>query len=137
MNTIRFYKVNDPYGFFSNFAAYPIVIDSQSWKTTEHYFQAQKFEDQDVQERIQAIDSPMKAALEGRNRTYTLVSNWELIKEEVMLKALRAKFFQHPELTHELLQTQDALLIEHTVNDHYWGNGGDDSGKNRLGYLLM
>ena len=34
-------------------------------------------------------------------------------------------------------QRSDALLVEHTVNDHYWGDGGDGSGKNRLGQLLM
>jgi len=28
-------------------------------------------------------------------------------------------------------------LIEHTKNDSYWADGGDGSGKNRLGQLLM
>jgi hypothetical protein len=27
--------------------------------------------------------------------------------------------------------------VEHTTNDRYWGDGGDGSGKNRLGALLM
>jgi N-glycosidase YbiA len=27
--------------------------------------------------------------------------------------------------------------VEHTRNDAYWGDGGDGTGKNRLGQLLM
>ncbi|MFC2585604.1 MAG: NADAR domain-containing protein, partial [Corynebacterium matruchotii] len=36
-----------------------------------------------------------------------------------------------------LLSTGDAYLIEHTKNDSYWADGGDGSGKNRLGEVLM
>ncbi len=54
-----------------------------------------------------------------------------------MLDALRAKFTQHEELRELLLGTGDAGLVEHTANDSYWGDGGDGSGKNRLGVLLM
>jgi predicted NAD-dependent protein-ADP-ribosyltransferase YbiA (DUF1768 family) len=36
-----------------------------------------------------------------------------------------------------LLATGDAILIEHTRNDDYWADGGDGSGKNKLGLLLM
>jgi predicted NAD-dependent protein-ADP-ribosyltransferase YbiA (DUF1768 family) len=28
-------------------------------------------------------------------------------------------------------------IVEHTENDRYWGDGGDGSGKNRLGQILM
>jgi len=54
-----------------------------------------------------------------------------------MLDALRAKFTQHADLRTLLLATGDAQLVEHTTNDSYWGDGGDGSGKNRLGQLLM
>ena len=47
------------------------------------------------------------------------------------------KFSQNPEIAKELLATGDALLIEHTRNDDYWTDGGDGSGKNKLGLLLM
>ena len=48
-----------------------------------------------------------------------------------------AKFSQHDELRAMLLGTGDAVLIEHTTKDNYWGDGGDGSGKNRLGQILM
>ena len=53
-----------------------------------------------------------------------------------MLQALRAKFTQHADLAEILLGTEDAELIEHTERDSYWGDGGDGSGRNRLGHLL-
>lgn len=59
--------------------------------------------------------------------------DWLGIMEEVLL----AKFTQHAELKQTLLDTGDATLVEHTENDSYWGDGGDGSGRNRLGILLM
>ncbi|MFK3657030.1 N-glycosidase YbiA, partial [Escherichia coli] len=73
----------------------------------------------------------------GRDRSKPLRKNWESVKEQVMRKALRAKFEQHPELRALLLATAPAKLVEHTENDAYWGDGGNGKGKNRLGYLLM
>lgn len=90
-----------------------------------------------IQEKIRQIASPMDAALEGRNRQNPLRPDWEEVKDEVMLQALRMKFSQNPEITRELLATGDAILIEHTRNDDYWADGGDGSGKNKLGILLM
>ena len=90
-----------------------------------------------IQEKIRQIVSPMDAALEGRDRQNPLRPDWEEIKDEVMLQALRMKFNQHPEIAKRLLATGDAILIEHTQNDAYWADGGDGSGKNRLGLLLM
>ncbi len=55
----------------------------------------------------------------------------------MQLEALRAKLTQHADLRALLLGTGEAPLIEHTANDAYWGDGGDGSGKNRLGALLM
>jgi len=54
-----------------------------------------------------------------------------------MLEAVRAKFSQHADLRALLVGTGDALLVEHTARDDYWGDGGDGHGKNRLGQILM
>lgn len=59
------------------------------------------------------------------------------MKDEVMLKAIRAKVEQHSEVKEILLSTGNAILVEHTEKDNYWGAGGDGSGKNRLGKILM
>ena len=91
----------------------------------------------EIQEKIRQIASPMDAALEGRNRQNPLRPDWEEVKDEVMLQALQMKFRQNPEIARELLATGDAIIIEHTRNDAYWADGGDGSGKNKLGLLLM
>ena len=50
---------------------------------------------------------------------------------------LRAKFGQHAALRNLLVETGSAELIEHTENDSFWADGGDGSGQNMLGVLLM
>ena len=135
MKKIKFYKVHDDYGFMSNFAPYPFSDGSKIWPTSEHYFQAQKFLVPEIQEKIRQIASPMDAALEGRNRQNPLRPDWKEVKDKVMLQALRMKFSQNPEIAKELLATGDAILIEPTRNDDYWADGGDGSGKNKLGLL--
>jgi len=136
-NTIRFYSTKDAYGSFSNFAAFPIEISGKTWRTAEHYFQAQKFADHKDEEELRKMPSPMMVARAGRSRKRPFRKDWEAVKLEVMRRALEAKFSQHSELREELLNTGTATLVEHTTNDSYWGDGGDGSGKNMLGILLM
>ena len=67
MHTIEFYKIDEPYGEFSNFAPFPIGSEGIIWPTTEHYFQAWKFvgiNDARV-ERIRKNDNPMRARKGG------------------------------------------------------------------------
>jgi N-glycosidase YbiA len=137
MEPIRFYRLEDPYGEFSNFAPFPFTLNGRRWPTSEHYFQAQKFAGTRQEEEIRQATSPMIAARMGRSRKRPLRKDWESVKDRVMLDALRAKFGQHEGLRKLLLATGEATLVEHTTNDSYWGDGGDGSGLNKLGLLLM
>lgn len=134
---IRFYSTGDDYGDFSNFAPYPIRLDGETWPTSEHYFQAQKFTDLAYRKQIQRARGPHQAARLGRDRKQKLRRDWEGIKVGVMRKAVEAKFTQHPELRALLLSTGDAKLVEHTERDDFWGDGGDGRGQNMLGRILM
>lgn len=134
---IPFYSVSDEYGVFSNFAPYPIRIGGKVWPTSEHYFQAQKFAGTEHEEAIRRTRSPMIAARMGRDRKKPLRRDWEAVKDDIMREAVQAKFTQHAELRAMLLATGDAELVEHTTRDSYWGDGGDGSGKNMLGRILM
>ena len=134
---IHFYSTTGEYGCFSNFSRHPVFLKGKRWPTSEHYFQAQKFAGTEHEEDVRTCATARAAANMGRDRKRPLRRDWESVKEHVMLEALRAKFTQHEELRATLLGTGDAVLIEHTTNDSYWGDGGDGSGKNRLGQLLM
>jgi ribA/ribD-fused uncharacterized protein len=133
----QFYLASDEYGEFSNFAPFPITLQGKVWPTSEHYFQAQKFAGTEHEEAIRQVRRPMLAARMGRDRNRPLRHDWETVKDDVMREAVRAKFTQHPELLKLLLATGDAHLVEHTTNDSYWGDGGDGSGRNMLGHILM
>jgi hypothetical protein len=134
---INFYSTTGEHGCFSNFSRHAIFLKGKKWPTSEHYFQAQKFAGEPDEEEIRKAAKPSEAASMGRSRKRPLRRDWESVKEKVMLEALRAKFTQHEDLKAILLGTGDALLVEHTAKDSYWGDGGDGSGKNRLGHLLM
>lgn len=136
-NIINFYRVSEPYGKFSNFAKFPIKIDGETWPTSEHYFQAMKFLDDANRIEVRNAKTPAIAASLGRNRSKPLRKDWESVKDNVMRQAVLAKFTQHEDLRKLLLSTGDAKLVEHTVNDTYWGDGGDGTGKNMLGRILM
>jgi N-glycosidase YbiA len=138
--TITFYRLKEPYGQFSNFwRKSPIWIDGVGYHSTEHYYQSQKFAGTDPvwQEEIRKAPTCREAADKGRDRTHPMRPDWEQVKEDVMRVALRAKFTQHEELRALLISTGSEEIVEHSTHDGYWGDGGDGTGKNRLGKLLM
>lgn len=137
--TILFYSTTGNYGCFSNFSKHPIELDGRIWPTTEHYFQAKKFEKTPYERIIRKASSPSEAARLGRSRKYPLRDDWEEVKEDIMYRAVLAKFTQHEDIQEILLNTEDATLVEHTKNDRYWADGGswpNGPGLNRLGYIL-
>lgn len=135
--SIYFYKTSDEYGCFSNFAHYPFIVDGVTWHTSEHYFQAHKFLDQEYFDKIRMAESPMKAANLGRSRKVNIRDDWENVKDDIMRKAVYEKFKQNEQILHILLSTENHEIIEATTNDYYWGCGKDGSGKNMLGKILM
>jgi ribA/ribD-fused uncharacterized protein len=107
--------------------------DSRYWPTTEHAYQAAKTHDPEERLRIFSIDAPGKVKRLGTQ--VKLRSDWELIKQEVMLNLLMQKFAD-PQLREKLLRTNDARLIEGNAwGDTYWGQV-DGVGENHLGRLL-
>jgi GTP cyclohydrolase II len=54
-----------------------------------------------------------------------------------MKKVLKLKFEFNPTLKEQLIMTGDAILIEESVNDSFWGSGKDGKGQNHLGNILM
>jgi len=140
-NVINFYSSRGPYGCFSNFSRHKVKLNKRVWQTSEHFFQAMKFYGVKNGEKhmndVFKAKGPMEAARIGRDRKRPLRKDWESVKDQVMYDVIYAKFTQHKELKKTLLDTGDAILVEHTENDSYWGDGGNGKGKNQLGKTLM
>ncbi|MBK24831.1 MAG: Swarming motility protein YbiA [Halobacteriovorax sp.] len=134
---VKFYSRKNPYGEFSNFALFPIKVDGKLWGTSEHYYQAHKYDKKELQEYVRQAGSPEEAAKRGRDKNYPKRGNWKEVKDQIMYKALVAKYTQHQNLKELLLSTGNAPIIEHTKRDKYWGDAGDGSGLNKLGIMLV
>lgn len=135
---IYFYSTKEvPYGCFSNFAAYPFELDGMTWRTVEHYFQAQKFVGTPHVEELRQVSSPMVVARMGRSHARPLRPDWNEAKDDIMRRAVLRKFETHADLRDLLLGTGDEELIEQTTSDYYWGCGTEGTGKNMLGKILM
>lgn len=127
-------RFDGEYAFLSNYSASPFRVDYVLFPTMEHYFQANKADNQNDYLRIAYAPTPGEAKRLGRK--IQLRPDWEKIKDNIMLTGLRKKFAD-PELRNLLLATGDEELVEGNYwGDTYWGvcNG---VGQNKLGKLLM
>lgn len=136
-DVIKFYSVSHDYGEFSNFYVSNFKLKVKSWKSVEHYFQAQKFAGTEYEVKIQKSSTPHQAAELGRSRKVKIRNDWEKVKDNVMFEALSAKFSQNNFLREKLISTGTSILIEDSKNDNYWGIGADGKGLNKLGKMLM
>ena len=136
-NKIEFYQQYDVYGGFSNFSDHPFSLEGKYWRTSEHYYQASKFKrDSEIFNKIQESKTPTEAKnIAHSNDVY--YTDWQDKKILFMHNALIAKFRQNKVLRKELINTNNAYIVEKAVDDEYWGSGITDNGKNILGRLLM
>ncbi|GBC06648.1 hypothetical protein RclHR1_00070015 [Rhizophagus clarus] len=143
---IFFYNKDEPYYEFTNFYRVPIWKGDEKWPSTEHYFQAAKFEDRFLRRKIRSAYSAREAFTIARQNDFQKRKDWEspkppdnmIYKEGVMKEALFLKFTQHEKLKNKLLSTGKVEIFEHTENDRYWGDGGrNNNGLNKLGIMLQ
>jgi hypothetical protein len=139
------------YRDFSNMSDHPVEIDGTKYPSVEHYYQAMKaveFKDEDSLKKIMKTKtSKAVKALGNKVKDYN-EEVWKAKQDEVMEKAVRAKFVQHPELREKLLETEDKVIGYADARDIYWSIGtsiGLDKakspskwrGQNKLGKILM
>jgi len=137
-DAVTFYHRHDPYYEFSNFYEPPhgILVDGELWKSTEAYFQASKFKNAALARQFLSL-SPREAFDLAHEHSSEVRSDWHSVSTKVMQKAVTMKFLQYPDLQKLLVRTANRTIIEHTPNDSFWGDGGDGTGANNLGYILM
>ncbi len=134
---VFFYAGDNEFHCFSNFYRSSMEIDGKLWATVEHYYQAMKSPSLPDQEAMRLAASPGQAKRMGQ-RTI-IKEDWEKIKFDVMLKALRLKF-ANPDLRAILLKTAQRPIYEDSPSDKIWGTGtlkGTGPGRNLLGVALM
>jgi ribA/ribD-fused uncharacterized protein len=139
------------YRTFSNQAAYPIQIQDVRYPSVEHYYQAMKakeFGDDEIHKKI--LDTPSGKAVKALGKKVKNFHKevWDAKRLEIMMRGVKAKFVQHPELQKQLIETGDKQIGEADARNSFWGIGtsenteksGDPSkwkGQNRLGKILM
>jgi ribA/ribD-fused uncharacterized protein len=136
--SIKFCRLNEPYGEFSNFYPSKITIDGVDYNTVEHYYQSQKFEGTEWTEFVRKQKSPSKAkeaAWLPELKQY-MRKDWNEVRIGKMATALYYKF-QLQKFKNLLLSTGDEEIIEISKRDIFWGQNNNGIGENILGKMLM
>lgn len=130
---------------------FSITVDGEEYRSSEHYFQAHKFERPDeARKAMKKMEANQLPDFTRKNKTLYGGVRADWFKGgsiEVMLKAVRAKFSQHEDLGLLLLNTYPNILVEDSAKkysknkqdkkDVIWGAGDSYSGGNLLGQILM
>jgi len=127
------------YGFLSNFYMASFIIAEKKWRSVEHYYQAHKTKKKKLRKEIRKCENFIQAKRLGKK--LKLRKDWDDVKDKIMYKTVKAKFFQNSDLAKKLIDTGNAKLIEgNRWGDEYWGKCRADGkwvGKNKLGKILM
>lgn len=137
-NEIRFYRASGEYGYLSNLYKRGIVFEGRYFDCAEKAYQYGKPKDRNVADwMINAPKPHLVAVLAHALLAFDIREDWNEIKVGRMRDVLREKFQQAPDLREKLIATKDAVLIEESKSDAFWGLGKKGNGQNMLGILLM
>lgn len=134
--TIFFYKEFGELGYLASYSNHGFYKNGVYWKTVEHYYQAQKFDDETIRQMIIMAETPKMASIIGRNKKYKLRKGWDEIKVEIMYEAVLEKFLAHPDLAKKLINTGNEEIVEATTKEDFWGCGPNKTGENNYGRIL-
>lgn len=139
-NVVRFHDVNEvPYGAFSMLSPHPITVRHHTYPSVHHFFLCERFKGTGVETEVRTATSLWEVDRQVRRGEAAGLQrdDWDKVKADVMLLATYYKFKQNADAQTLLLQTGAKTIVDHTAADSYWGDGGDGSGKNLLGVILM
>jgi ribA/ribD-fused uncharacterized protein len=134
---VLFWNDEGDYAFLSNFSIYPLMYEGKIWHSTEHAYQASKFDSKEVKDEIFDAKSPLEAFNIGRDPKNILRKNWFEIRVKVMENIIREKIKQYPDICEKLIETGDKEIIEASPIDSFWGWGPDKNGENNMGKIWM
>lgn len=138
MNKIAEFK--DEYAFLSNFYECEMIYKGRVFQSSEAAFHSEKCAVEADKDKFVGIDP---AASKKLGRKITLRTDWDDVREHIMLDIVREKFIQNTALADKLRATGDSYLMEgNWWRDQFWGvypetgTPGVD-GLNVLGQILM
>lgn len=134
-DTILFYE--GEYYMFSNFALFAVNCGGLLWMTSEHAYQAAKFEDKEIINLIHSSLSAHDSKKVAQSYKNKINKEWDTIKITVMEDIIRAKISLYPYIRGKLLETGAREIIEDSHKDSFWGRGEDFKGRNELGKVWM
>ena len=127
----------DPREPLAAYSRHGFDLDGDHWPSVEHYFQAMKFDDPLLRQKVRNAPHPREAAGIARRYFWKVRRDWKKIRRVVMTRATYIKCRTHPDVAATLLATDDRALVEQSLYDHYWGCGRDQRGENHYGKVLM
>lgn len=136
---------------FSNMSDHSVEIDGVKYVSVEQYFQAMKsteFKDDETLKKILKTKTGKAVKSLGNKVKDFNEDTWKLRRDDVMKKAVRSKFVQHPELRKKLLETGEKKIGFADARDNYWSIGTSMvqekarlpakwKGENHLGKIMM
>lgn len=135
---IMFYRSSGDYGYLSNLFRRKVKFENRVFRSSEDAYQFGKPLDGMTAEWLISAPKPHLCAMAAHGLlAFDITPHWQEMKVDRMRDVLRAKFGQHEDLKQNLIDTGDAVLIEDSKTDAFWGIGKKRNGKNMLGILLM
>ena len=133
---VEFYKEFGELGYLANYSNHGFIKNGIFYKTVEHYYQSEKYSDENIKQKIINAETPKEASNIGRDRNNVRKENFKRIKNKVMFEGILEKFRQNRDIAYKLIETRNQKIVEATVDEYYWGIGKDRSGLNVIGNIL-
>lgn len=133
---VLFDEQHPHYGAFCNEAPYAIRISEFTWPTVRHYLLSRQYP-AIPSERIRQIGTIPQIIDLIQTEDSPESAKWDVVRDDHLEAALRAKFSQHLDLESRLYRTAEARLVYTSREDSYYGIGPDGQGHNMFGRILM
>ncbi|HEX8037270.1 MAG TPA: NADAR family protein, partial [Ktedonobacterales bacterium] len=132
-SVIRFDRHDGGHPYLANGYPAPITVPEGTFPTVEHAYWALSTTDHETREQIAHAPTAKEARQLAQGAPHR--PDWSVVRLAVMLRLVREKFHQHPDLADHLLATGDGRLIDRVGFSRYWSSYGSQ-GRNWLGRLL-
>lgn len=151
VDVVFFHLPNEPYGFLSNWYMSSFDLEGVHYSSMEQYIMYHKcmlFGDQATAKKVLLTDDPSEQQKLGKLCSGYINGVWAGARQAIAMRGLLAKFSQNTDLREQLINTNDAYLVECAHSDKIWAcsirlneserfDAAKWTGQNILGFALM